>query len=291
MNRGASVGILIHPQVAHDLPALKAARKFLASRGLHAWEVRRDGLAGELKRHVSGTRLLDTLGGDGTLLQGGRLAAEAGIPLLGINLGRLGFLTELEAADLPEGQERFFNDDYRKEERTLVECVVLRGGRRLHRSLALNEVVVQRGADPGLLRIAVSIDGQQLGVIDADGILVATATGSTAYALALGGPILEPDLMDLVMVPMNPFALTVRPVVCTPTRSLTVELPGHRATLEIDGTSKVRLRPGDTVSVAAYEKRLQIVRFSPPGRFYHLLRQKLGWGLPLVPYPGEKPQR
>ena len=93
---------------------------------------------------------------------------------------------------------------------------------------------------------------------------------------------------DLVLVPMNPFALTVRPVVCTPTRSVTVELPNHAATLQIDGSATTRMRKDDVLSIAAFEKRLQIVRFSPPERFYHLLRQKLGWGLPLVPYPEEK---
>jgi len=286
-----SVGILIHPQVDLDLPELKAAREFLVRRELQVWEVRRDGLAGELQKHVAGTRLLVTLGGDGTLLHGGRLAAEAGIPLLGVNLGRLGFLTELEAGELVTGLQRFFEGDYRQEQRTLVECVALRGGRRVYRSLALNEAVVHRGGDAGLIRLGVSVDGQELGMIDADGVLVATATGSTAYALALGGPILEPDLMDLVIVPMNPFALTVRPVVCTPSRSLTIELPNHAATLQIDGSSIARLRPGDTISIVAFEKRLQIVRFSPPERFYHLLRQKLGWGLPLVPYPEEKRPR
>jgi NAD+ kinase len=291
MSERESVGILIHPQVDHALPELKAAREFLVKRGLQVWEVRRDGLAGELKKHVAGTRLLLTLGGDGTLLHGGRLAAEAGIPLLGVNLGRLGFLTELEAGDLIKGLERFFKGDYRLEQRTLIDCLALRGGRRFYRSLALNEAVVHRGADAGLIRLGVSVDGQELGMIDADGVLVATATGSTAYALALGGPILEPDLMDLVLVPMNPFALTVRPVVCTPSRSLTIELPNHAATLQIDGNSTARLRPGDTVSVAAFGKRLGIVRFSPPERFYHLLRQKLGWGLPLVPYPEEKRPR
>jgi NAD+ kinase len=288
MTRGESIGILIHPQVDRDLPELKRAREFLEAKGFQVWEVRRDGLAGELKKHVSGTRLLLTLGGDGTLLHGGRVAAPAGIPLLGVNLGRLGFLTELESGELRKGLERFLAGDYRLEERTLLDCTLLRGGRRAFRSLALNEAVVHRGADPGLIRLNVAVDGQQLGIIDADGILVATATGSTAYALALGGPILEPDLEDLVLVPMNPFALTVRPVVCTPTRSVTVELPSHGATLQIDGSATTRMRKGDTLSIAAFDKRLQIVRFTPPERFYHLLRQKLGWGLPLVPYPEEK---
>lgn len=288
MTRRESIGILVHPQVDRALPELEAARELLEARGFQVWEVRRDGLAGELKRHVSGTRLLVTLGGDGTLLHGGRLAAPAGIPLLGVNLGRLGFLTELEAGELGKGLERFLAGDYRVEERTLLDCTLLRAGRRAFRSLALNEAVVHRGADPGLIRLKVAVDGQQLGIIDADGILVATATGSTAYALALGGPILEPDLEDLVLVPMNPFALTVRPVVCTPTRSVTVELPSHSATLQIDGSATTRMRKDDVLSIAAFEKRLQIVRFTAPERFYHLLRQKLGWGLPLVPYPEEK---
>jgi len=288
VTRGESIGILIHPQVDRDLPELKAARELLEDRGFQVWEVRRDGLAGELEKHVSGTRLLVTLGGDGTLLHGGRLAAPAGIPLLGVNLGRLGFLTELEAGELRKGLERFLDGDYRVEERTLLDCALVRAGRRAFGSLALNEAVVHRGADPGLIRLKVAVDGQQLGVIDADGILVATATGSTAYALALGGPILEPDLEDLVLVPMNPFALTVRPVVCTPTRSVTVELPNHGATLQIDGGATTRMRKDDVLSITAFEKRLQIVRFTPPERFYHLLRQKLGWGLPLVPYPEEK---
>ena len=291
MSEVDSVGILVHPQVPSDLPALVAARKLLKQRGLQVWEVRRDGLASELERHVQGTRLLITLGGDGTLLHGGRLAVEAGIPLLGVNLGRLGFLTELEAGDLGKGLRRFFAGDCRYEERTLIECVVKRGRRRLHRALALNEAVVHRGADPGLIRLAVSVDGQELGVIDADGVLVATATGSTAYALALGGPILEPDLRDLLIVPMNPFALTVRPVVCTPSRSLTIELPNHEATLQVDGSTTAQMEQRDLLSIAAFERRLRIVRFSPPERFYHLLRQKLGWGLPLVPYPEEKRRR
>ncbi|MEP7104715.1 MAG: NAD(+)/NADH kinase [Chloroflexota bacterium] len=283
-----SIGILMHPQVDPDLPELKGAREFLEGKGFQVWEVRRDGLAGELEKHVTGTRLLLTLGGDGTLLHGGRLAAEAGIPLLGVNLGRLGFLTELESGELRKGLDRFLAGDFRLEERTLLDCTLLRAGRRAFRSLALNEAVVHRGADPGLIRLNVAVDGQQLGIIDADGILVATATGSTAYALALGGPILEPDLEDLVLVPMNPFALTVRPVVCTPSRSVTVELPNHGATLQIDGSTTTRMRKHDILSIAAFERRLQIVRFTPPERFYHLLRQKLGWGLPLVPYPEEK---
>jgi len=285
-----SVGLLFHPQVDPQLKVLVEAREVLRAAGLEVWETARDALGTELKRRMGGTRLLVTLGGDGTLLAGGRVAATNGVPLLGVNLGRLGFLTELEIGELPGGLQRFLAGDHRLERRLLLDCQVIRGGRRAVRAQALNEVVVHRGADPGLIRLRVAIDGQELGVIDADGVCVSTATGSTAYALALGGPILEPDLDDLVVVPMNPFALTVRPVVCTPSRSITVELPLTAATLTVDGSSIGKVRAGDTLTIAAYERRLELVRFSPPERFYSVLRDKLGWGLPLVPYPGRRPK-
>jgi NAD+ kinase len=289
MSQG-SIGFLYHPQVDRHLPALEAARAFLFESGIEVWEAARDDLATEFEKRMAGggTRLLVTLGGDGTLLSGGRQAATHGVPLLGINLGRLGFLTECEIDDLAQSLRRFLAGHYRVDGRTLLECHVQRDGQTVHSSLALNEVVVHRGEDPSVIRLRIIIDGEDLGTLDADGVLVATATGSTAYALALGGPILEPDLEDLVVVPMNPFALTVRPIVCTPDRSLLVELPRNPATLVVDGSNSMRLAAEDSVSLAAYGKKLHLVRFSPPARFYHVLRQKLGWGLPLVPYPGPK---
>lgn len=284
-----SVGFLYHPQVDRQQPELQAARQALEGAGLETWEATRDALPAELRRRIGNTRLLITLGGDGTLLSGGRVAAQHGVPLLGVNLGRLGFLTELELRDLVTGVERFLAGGYRIDSRALVQTRVLRDGRRLHRALALNEVVVNRAADPGLLRLRIEVDGQSLGAIDADGVCISTATGSTAYALALGGPILEPDIDDLLLVPMNPFALTVRPIVCTPNRAIHVGLPTHGASLSVDGSVHARLRAGDVVSVEAYKRRLKLVRFTPPERFYEVLRQKLGWGLPLVPYPtGER---
>lgn len=285
---GASAGFLYHPQVDRAQRELRAARRALEAAGLETWEATRDALPSELRRRIGNTRLLVTLGGDGTLLSGGRVAARHGVPLLGVNLGRLGFLTELELKDVAAGVERFLAGDYRIDARVLVEAAIEREGRRLRRALALNEVVVHRGNDPGLVRLRLEVDGEDLGAIDADGVCVSTATGSTAYALALGGPILEPDLEDLVVVPMNPFALTVRPIVCTPNRAIRVALPTRGAALTLDGSVHARLRAGDVVAIEAYSKRLQLVRFSPPERFYEILRDKLGWGLPLVPFPGSR---
>jgi NAD+ kinase len=275
------IGFLLHPYVHREMPALVAARRVLAQAGVESWEATRD------KRPTlsPGTRLLVTLGGDGTLLNGAHLAAPRGVPLLGVNLGRLGFLTELEADGLAAGLRRFLEDDYRVDERSLLEVRVERDGRTAAPGLGLNEAVIHRSGAVGMARLDLAVDGQEVGTIDADGVLVATATGSTAYSLAAGGPILEPSVQDLLMVPMAPFALTVRPIVFPPRQALAVELSRGPALLTVDGGPGRRLRPGDRVHLAAYRRRLRMVRLSPPERFYSLLRQKLGWGLPLVPTP------
>lgn len=275
------IGFLFHPHVDRQMPALLAARGVLAEAGVESWEATRD----QRPALSRGTRLLVTLGGDGTLLDGAHLAAPREVPVLGVNLGRLGFLTELEADGLAEGLRRFLAGDYRIDERTLLEVRVERDGRRSRSILALNEAVVLRSGAIGIARLCLDVDGQEVGTIDADGVLVATATGSTAYALAAGGPILEPSVEDLVVVPMAPFALTVRPIVFPPRQALTIELSRGPALLTVDGGAGRRLRAGDRVHLAAYQRRLRMVRLTPPERFYSLLRQKLGWGLPLVPTP------
>jgi NAD+ kinase len=281
----ANVGVLFHPRVSRSLPAVAEARAVLDKAGLEMWEVDRDAPPRRLAGRLAQTRLLLTLGGDGTLLYGARLAGPRGIPVLGVNLGRLGFMTEIEAKELPKALTRFLHDDFRIDERTLLEARIRRGERTLSRSLGLNEATVVRGPDEGLIRLRIDVDGQEVGVIDADGALIATATGSTAYALAVGGPILEPGIAGLLLVPMSPFALTVRPLVCSPGQAVSIELVRSPGLFSVDGAKNRKLRTGDVVTVGVYGKRLKLVRFSPPQRFYQLLRQKLGWGLPLVPSP------
>ena len=277
---------LRHPHVDRGARVLDEARTFLTEAGVEVLESTR-----EESRVVPGrARLIVTLGGDGTMLAAARLAAARGVPILGVNLGRLGFLTELEADGLCAGLRRFLDGDYRLDERMLIEVSVDREGRRVRRAVGLNELVLQRAA-PGLVRLRMMVDGLEIGQIDADGLIVATATGSTAYALAAGGPILEPSLQELVLVPMSPFALTVRPIVVPRQQGVTVELPRSAAVASVDGGPVWRLRAGDRVRVTEYGRRLQMVRFTPPERFYALLRQKLGWGLPLVPTPVRSGER
>lgn len=260
--------------------ALKAIKAHKA----RAWEADRDGPINAITRRLKDTTLIVTLGGDGTFLAGARLAAPRGIPLLGVNLGRLGFLTELDAEDMERGLKRFFKDDYRIEERNVLQAALTRGRRNLVQAIGLNEAVINRAGDARLLRVEIDVGGQPVGVIDADGMMVATATGSTAYALASGGPILEPTLGDLVLVPLSPFALTVRPIVFPPGQDITLSVVRGPAELRIDGDRRGRaVQTGDSLRCGSHPRRLKVVRFSPPESFYRRLGDKLGWGRPLVP--------
>ena len=244
---------------------IASAVKTIKAHEGEAWEVDRDGPVSAITRRLKGTTLIITLGGDGTFLAGARLAAPRGIPLLGVNLGRLGFLTELDAHDLDAGLKRFFSRDYRIEERNVLQATLIRDKKSIARAIGLNEAVINRAGEARMLRVEIDVGGQAVGVIDADGVMVATATGSTAYALASGGPILEPTLRDLVLVPMNPFALTVRPIVFPPGQDITLAVVRGPAELRIDGGRRSRaVRAGDRLRCGSHPQPLKVVRFSPP---------------------------
>jgi NAD+ kinase len=265
-------------------PVVERAQHVLADRGLECWTAGRDEATGSVASRLTRTNLMLTLGGDGTFLAGARLSAPRGIPILGVNLGRLGFLTELEEDQLESGLVRFLEGRYRIEERTMLQVQLLRGERSVMRTIGLNEVVVDRAEDARMLRVAIEVAEQRVGVIDADGVIVATPTGSTAYALATGGPILEPNLRDLLLVPMNPFALTVRPIVFPPGQDIVLSIVRGPAEMRVDGGRRGRaVATGDTVRVGSHPRRLKVVRFGPPEDFYRRLGEKLGWGRPLVP--------
>lgn len=262
-----------------DETAVQRAVAGLQDLGVEAVETHRD-----VEVELKDAGLVLTLGGDGTFLAGARLAAPHGIPILGVNLGRLGFLTELESGDLRGALRRFLAGEYRIEERTMLQVALLRQGHSVVQQIGLNEVVVDHTGEARILRLEIDVSGQAVGVIDADGAIVATASGSTAYALASGGPILEPTLEDLVLVPMSPFALTVRPIVFAPAQVVTLTVVRGPAEMRIDGTKHGhRVAVGDSVRCGAHPRRLKVVRFSGPESFYQRLAAKLGWGRPLVP--------
>ena len=262
-----------------DQHVVEHAMSLLHTQSVDAFEMHRDA-AVDLK----GADLVLTLGGDGTFLAGARLAAPRGIPVLGVNLGRLGFLTELEHDQLEHGIRRYIANDFRIEERNMLQVTLTRGDRVVARAIGLNEVVVDHSGDARILRLEIDVGGQRVGVIDADGAIVATASGSTAYALASGGPILEPTLRDLVLVPMSPFALTVRPIVFAPGQDITLAVVRGPGEMRVDGGRRSRaVATGDRVRCGSHPRPLKVVRFSPPEEFYVRLGEKLGWGRPLVP--------
>jgi NAD+ kinase len=277
-----NVCILHAPHAAPS--AVAATIKALKAGKAACWEADRDGPESAVTAQLKDTTLMVTLGGDGTFLAGARLAAPRGIPILGVNLGRLGFLTEIDAHEIADGLARFFKRSYRIEERTILQVTLRRRTKDLVRAIGLNEVVVNRAGDARMLRVEIDVAGQAVGVIDADGVMVATATGSTAYALASGGPILEPTLRDLVVVPMNPFALTVRPIVFPPGQDITLAIVRGPAEMRVDGARRSSaVETGDTLRCGSHPRRLKVVRFNPPEAFYRRLGEKLGWGRPLVP--------
>lgn len=262
-----------------DQHVVEHVMSLLHAQSVDAFEMHRDTPA-----DLKGADLVVTLGGDGTFLAGARLAAPKGIPVLGVNLGRLGFLTELEHDQLEHGIRRYLAGDFRIEERNMLQVTLVRDGKVKAKAIGLNEVVVDHSGEARILRLEIDVGGQRVGVIDADGAIVATASGSTAYALASGGPILEPTLRDLVLVPMSPFALTVRPIVFPPGQDITLALMRGPGEMRVDGGRRGRVvEPGDQVRCGSHPKSLKVVRFSPPEAFYVRLGEKLGWGRPLVP--------
>ena len=217
------------------------------------------------------------VGGDGTLMSCARLMAERGVPLVGINLGRLGFLTDIPADGLEGAIESVLDGDFIPESRTLLAGTVRRGSQTLFSTLAFNDVVVSRGAMGSMIEFAVTVDGEFIYSLRADGLIVATPTGSTAYALSAGGPILHPSLQALALVPISPHTLSNRPIAIRGTSKVEITLVrGLDARANFDVQAHWQLEPGDVVAVSAAPRTATLLH--PKGyRYFSMLRQKLRW--------------
>ncbi|MEX1247494.1 MAG: NAD(+)/NADH kinase [Anaerolineales bacterium] len=218
--------------------------------------------------------LMVAVGGDGTMLRAGHLCAPLGIPLLGINEGHFGFLIELEPEDWRSMLPRLVGGEYRFEERMLIHVELWRAGKLLGNWEAVNEAFVGRGRVARPVHLAASLDGQLLTTYVADGLIISTATGSTAYALAAGGPVLPPTLRNMVLVPVAAHLSMERAIVLAEGASIRVEFErGEDGVLSVDGQQPVDVRIGDWVELRAGEHNLRFLRFQEPGYFYtRLLR-------------------
>jgi len=223
--------------------------------------------------------LVIVLGGDGTLLGVARTFAATGTPLLGVNLGSLGFLTEVRLADLFATLEGWCTDCHTLDVRAMLHAELWRGGE-LHSSYdALNEAVISKGDIARMGDFAVELDGKSVARFRADGVIVSTPTGSTAYTLAANGPILTPDVDALVVTPICPHLLTLRPIVMRGDGSLTVRVAeiSKTALLTVDGQQAVELQLGDEVRCSRSSHTANLVRLRESG-FFEALRSKLSWG-------------
>jgi NAD+ kinase len=224
-----------------------------------------------------GCEAVIVLGGDGTLLRAAEVAREAGVPLLGINLGHIGFLAEAEPADLAGTVRRIAERDYEVEERLTLDVEVIVDGEVIWRNWALNEASVEKSSRERMMEVVIEIDGRPMSQFGCDGVVMATATGSTAYAFSAGGPILWPDVEALLVVPLNAHALFARPVVVSPQSTLAVELLGVDAVGVVwcDGRRGFDLVPGARVQTRGSARPLKLARLAG-GPFTDRLVAKFG---------------
>ena len=222
-------------------------------------------------------KLAVVLGGDGSMLNAARQLAPYRVPLVGVNQGRLGFMTDIAQKHMLESMAQIMEGRYSTEERTMLSAEALRGSDRLLTTLALNDVVVSKGAVGRLIEFLIHIDGQFVYDLRLDGLIVATPTGSTAYALSSNGPIMHPAVSAFVLVPISPHTLSNRPIAVGDGSKIELTLRhAVDAQLHFDGQPQFELREGDKVAIARSEHSIRFVH--PPGyNYFEMLRQKLHW--------------
>jgi NAD+ kinase len=224
--------------------------------------------------------LVIAIGGDGTLLYAARLVAHKGVPLIGINRGRLGFLTDVLPKNMLASVDAALEGRCERDERALLEARLIRANGTVEKSLALNDVVLQKWDTGRMLDFETSIDGVYVNSHGGDGLVVATATGSTAYALSSGGPIVSPHLDVHVLAPICPHTLSDRPIVVSGRSVISIKLidrPDTRAQVTCDGVSLGELVPGDRLEVHPTSQKITLLH-PDPFEYYRLLRSKLHWG-------------
>ena len=237
---------------------------------------------GTLEERAEHTGLVITVGGDGTILRAAQLTAPNGIPVVGINMGRLGFMTELQGHEALEKLPTYLNGDCRLEERNMLQAKLFKarasgGAEESGPYHALNDVVLARGAFSRVVTITGFVDGAQITTFRADAVILSTATGSTGYNLAVGGPILDPMSDGLVLKPVAAHMGLIAGLVLAPSVKVSLSLEGYQeAILSIDGYVDYPMSPGDRVELEQSPYRAQFLRANPPNHFYATLTRRLG---------------
>lgn len=273
------IGLLHHPKLPATQPLAEKMARDVQAHGLTAW-IGSTWDEGSVQEQIASLDLLITLGGDGSILRAARMAAGYRVAVLGVNMGRLGFLTEVEPEAWAQALPRLVSGEYWIEERMMLYAEYHRGSQ-CRGYEALNDVVVSRGSLARLVRLETYVDGSFLTTYAADGLIVSTATGSTAYAHAAGGPILPPELQNFLLVPIAPHLSMDRAIVLGQGDTVSIQIhTDHQAILTVDGQFEYELQDNDTVTVQASPHRGRFVRLQDRTYFYRTLMERLRWPLP-----------
>ena len=281
-----TIGVLYNPRIARARPLAEEAAAWIEQRGRQAQVC----VTGDAPSAIcwQETDLLVTLGGDGSILRAARAAAPYRTPILGVNLGRVGFLTEAEPEMWQQVLSRVLAGDYWVEERMMLQVTARRDGEVMGRAEALNDVVAGRGARARVVHLRTEVDGGYLATYVADGLIVATPTGSTAYALAAGGPVLPPQLRNILLVPVAPHLSMARPIVLSEGVTVRISvISGRPAVLTVDGEVQAELESGDEVVVEASPHVAHFARVQERTYFYKTLVERL---VPRSHAPAPTPQ-
>jgi NAD+ kinase len=267
--------VLHHPKIEETRVVAHHIQSWLAKQGVDAWM----GLTWdeeEVRRHIPSTNLVVVLGGDGSMLRAARMTAGYPTPILGVNMGRLGFLSEMGPDNWRERLPSVLAGDCWIEERMMLRAETWHGDRLIGQHVALNDVVISRGSLARVVRLRTMIDGDQLTTYVADGLIISTPTGSTAYALAVSGPILPPELRNILVIPIAPHLTLDRAIVLSEGSTIRVHVrTDHQAILTVDGQFEFEMRDGDHIDVGASEHVSRFVRLGSRTYFYHTLLARL----------------
>jgi NAD+ kinase len=275
----ARIGFAYNPTIEAAVELSARAAGWCQVRGIGEWQVASGDTEG-LLRQLPTTDALVVLGGDGTFLRAARAVADIDVPLLGVNLGKVGFLSKAEAGELDAVLALIAAGDYRLEERMAIEARILRRGVALTSGgdglVALNDIVVARGALARVCRLDVAIDGTHLATFIADGLVIASPTGSTGYSFSAGGPILDPSARNLIVTPIAAYLSAIRSVVVGPDQVVRCTVvDAVEALVSIDGRDDIPLEVGDVVEVRAMTRPIRFIEPHGAQPFWDLLRRKV----------------
>ena len=280
------VGILEQPRLPDSSPLARQVREWLSARGVPSWTAAPVDDE-DLDAPLEGTSLLIVLGGDGSTLRAARWTVPYGVPIFGINVGRVGFLSEATPENWPEKLTRLLNGEYWIERRLMLHAELWRGGDMIAPFSALNEVVIGRGSQARVIHLHLRVDGDLVTTYIADALIVATPTGSTAYAMAAGGPLMPPQLQNLVVVPVAAHLSLNRSLVLHENARISIQVEmGHEAFLTADGQKSTPVEDGDEILITKNESVCSFARIESPGFFYRRLMGRLGFSWPHLSIAG-----